>query len=68
MATLWDEMHTRQPWRAANEGGSLEAFPDQASGNSTRLLMVIAINTVRRARGYRVLHWKQSRAQCDWSP
>ena len=44
---MWDEMHTRQPWRAASEGGPLEAFPEQARGNGSRLLMVIAINTVR---------------------
>ena len=43
---LWDELHTRAPWRAANEGGALAAFSENSGANSSRLLMVIAINTV----------------------
>ncbi len=43
---LWDELHTRQPWRAATAGGELLSFPGEAQNSST-LLLVIAINTVR---------------------
>ena len=46
MAMLWDELHTRQPWRAATASGELLSFESEAK-NSSSLLLVIAINTVR---------------------
>ena len=49
VAMLWDELHTRQPWRAATAGGELLSFQAEA-GNSSTLLLVIAINTVRIPR------------------
>ncbi len=48
---LWDELHTRQPWRAATADGELLSFSGEAQNSST-LLLVIAINTVRA-----VPHW-----------
>lgn len=49
MAALWDELHTRQPWRnAAGKGAPLEAFGAERDrpANATRLLAFLGINTV----------------------
>ncbi len=46
---LWDELHTRQPWRAATASGELLSFEIEAQ-NTSALLLVIAINTVRASR------------------
>ncbi len=59
VAALWDELHTRAPWRnAAGRGPPLAPFGAQleggggaagagAGGNATRLLAFLGINTVR---------------------
>ena len=59
IAALWDELHTRQPWRNALGGGGgalLAPFGEEhdgrggaggRSGNGTRLLAFFGINTVR---------------------
>jgi hypothetical protein len=52
VAALWDELHTRAPWRnAAGRGAPLEPFGAQleaggAGGKPTRLLAFLGINTV----------------------
>ena len=46
IAALWDELHTRQPWKNALEGESLVSLPDEAAKNSSRALVVFGINTV----------------------
>ena len=49
VAMLWDELHTRQPWRAATASGELLSFESEAQ-NTSSLLLVIAINTVRASQ------------------
>ena len=46
ISALWDELHTRQPWRNAITGEAILAFPDAAQ-NGTRKLAMLGINTVR---------------------
>ena len=58
LSALWDELHTRQPWRnAAGAGHPLPPFGGEeeasAAGNATRLVAVIAINTGLGARARR---------------
>ena len=45
ISALWDELHTRQPWRNAITGDGLVSF-SEAPSNSTRKLAVLGINTV----------------------
>ena len=45
ISALWDELHTRQPWRNAISGDGLVSF-SEAPSNSTRKLAVLGINTV----------------------
>ena len=49
IAALWDELHTRQPWKNALEGESLVSLPDEAAKNASRALVVFGINTVSPA-------------------
>ena len=63
VAALWDELHTRQPWRnAVGSGKPVQPFPDEAeaeagaraaAGNDTGLLLYVGINTVS---GWALLH------------
>ena len=48
VASLWEELHTRQPWRNAVGGGKPFTFVDEdaAARNGTRLLAFFGINTV----------------------
>lgn len=46
ISALWDELHTRQPWKNAIKGEDILAFPEDAA-NTTRKLAVLGINTVR---------------------
>ena len=56
VAALWDELHTRQPWRnAVGSGKPVQPFPAEAeaeagaraaAGNNTGLLLYVGINTV----------------------
>lgn len=61
ISALWDELHTRQPWKNAIKGEDIVAFPEDAA-NTTRKLAVLGINTVSAAYGLvlesirRVLH------------
>ena len=45
ISALWDELHTRQPWKNAIKGEDIVAFPEDAA-NTTRKLAVLGINTV----------------------
>lgn len=49
MATLWDELHTRQPWNNAlrEDGVPINLDSASTSNQSTRGLAVLGINTVR---------------------
>eukprot|EP00891_Asterochloris_glomerata_P007456 jgi/Astpho2/7456/e_gw1.00114.96.1_t len=49
ISALWDELHTRQPWRNAISGDGLVSF-SEAPSNSTRKLAVLGINTGMGAR------------------
>lgn len=46
IAALWDELHTRQPWRNALEADNLLNLPGNGNKNASRALVVFAINTV----------------------
>lgn len=46
ISALWDELHTRQPWKNAIRGEDIVSFPEDAA-NTTRKLAVLGINTVR---------------------
>ena len=46
ISALWDELHTRQPWKNAIKGEDIVSFPEDAA-NTTRKLAVLGINTVR---------------------
>lgn len=52
VSALWDELHTRRPWRTANSAGNLSSFGLEggggidSSGSDPKYLAVIAINTV----------------------
>ncbi len=55
IAALWDELHTRAPWRNVVGGKPLKAFNDKEDageqgggegGNGTRLLAFLGVNTV----------------------
>lgn len=49
MSALWDELHTRRPWRTAVAAGNLSSFAmdgSQGDGKPPKYLAVIAINTV----------------------
>ena len=46
ISALWDELHTRQPWKNAIKGEDIVTFPEDAA-NQTRKLAVLGINTVR---------------------
>ena len=48
ISALWDELHTRQPWKNAIKGEDIVAFPEDAA-NTTRKLAVLGINTVGAA-------------------
>ena len=48
ISALWDELHTRQPWKNAIKGEDIVAFPEDAA-NTTRMLAVLGINTVGAA-------------------
>lgn len=48
ISALWDELHTRQPWKNAIKGEDIVAFPEDAA-NTTRKLAVLGINTVSPA-------------------
>lgn len=48
ISALWDELHTRQPWKNAIKGEEIVAFPEDAA-NTTRKLAVLGINTVSAA-------------------
>ena len=48
ISALWDELHTRQPWKNAIKGEDIVAFPEDAA-NTTRALAVLGINTVGAA-------------------
>ena len=45
ISALWDELHTRQPWKNAIKGEDIVSFPEDAA-NTTRKLAVLGINTV----------------------
>lgn len=45
ISALWDELHTRQPWKNAIRGEDIVSFPEDAA-NTTRKLAVLGINTV----------------------
>lgn len=49
ISALWDELHTRQPWKNAIKGEDIVSFPEDAA-NMTRKLAVLGINTVRAAQ------------------
>lgn len=49
ISALWDELHTRQPWKNAIKGEDIVSFPEDAA-NTTRKLAVLGINTVSPAR------------------
>lgn len=55
IAALWDELHTRQPWRNAldNNKRPVAPFADDAGGNGNgkRMLAFLAINTVSSLAG-----------------
>lgn len=62
MASLWEELHTRQPWRnAVSRDKPIRPFPDEAedelkaaeSSNSSRLVAYIGINTGLTSRARR---------------
>lgn len=49
VSALWDELHTRRPWRAAISASNLSSFDrdgDDVGGADPQYLAVIAINTV----------------------
>lgn len=47
VAALWDELHTKQPWRnAVSATRPVQPFPADATGNSS-LVAFIGINSVR---------------------
>lgn len=49
VSALWDELHTRRPWRTATSAGNLSTFDaagDGIGGADPQYLAVIAINTV----------------------
>lgn len=48
ISALWDELHTRQPWKNAIKGEDIVSFPEDAA-NTTRKLAVLGINTVSPA-------------------
>ena len=50
ISALWDELHTRQPWKNAIKGEDIVTFPEDAA-NTTRKLAVLGINTVSAALG-----------------
>lgn len=50
ISALWDELHTRQPWKNAIKGEDIVTFPEDAA-NTTRKLAVLGINTVSAAYG-----------------
>lgn len=49
ISALWDELHTRQPWKNAIKGEDIVSFPEDAA-NTTRKLAVLGINTGMGAR------------------
>ncbi len=48
VATLWDELHTRQPWNNAlkDDGMSINLDSGSTTNQSSRGLAVLGINTV----------------------
>lgn len=46
ISALWDEIHTKQPWRNALDQDSMLDLPGDAQ-NASRALVVFGINTVR---------------------
>ena len=51
ISALWDELHTRQPWKNAIRGEDIVSFPEDAA-NTTRKLAVLGINTVSFLLGW----------------
>ena len=49
ISALWDELHTRQPWKNAlgNDGRPI-VFAGPAENTTSKALAVLGINTVRR--------------------
>lgn len=47
IAALWEELHTRQPWRNALDSPSFMDMPGASGRNDSRALVVFGINTVR---------------------
>ena len=45
ISALWDELHTKQPWRNALDQEAMMALPGDAK-NASRALVVFGINTV----------------------
>ncbi|KAK9817855.1 hypothetical protein WJX72_003172 [[Myrmecia] bisecta] len=51
ISALWDELHTRQPWRNALRAGMPIALTDEGQqANGTRMLAMLGINTGLGAR------------------
>ena len=47
ISALWDELHTRQPWKnALGEDGQPIVFAGPAENATSRALVVLGINTV----------------------
>lgn len=47
ISSLWDELHTRQPWRnALGDDGKPIVFAGPADNATTKALVVLGINTV----------------------
>ena len=46
ISALWDELHTRQPWRNALKEDTPITMPEDASRNTSRALVMIGVNTV----------------------
>ena len=57
MSALWDELHTRRPWRTAISATNLSSFEQRGVGDASepKYLAVIAINTVCQ---HKPAHWK----------